>query len=450
MPLYFDFVPSSVMIHHEDRDVVAGSVSMRGETHISGASNSSSKETRGPSIGVSEELPKGYEKVIIKLNEWAQPDEPKEEVDHFITKLGHIARRDIPIRYDSWKLVCLHESIIPKVINTLGRMYVFENIDTIDTDWTISKFQKAWKEYKYELFKKYVKDQPPSFVRELPKQGIPLQDWRQFVDNCNSEKFKASSLRNTENRKQQKNSSCLGRKSATVAKVEMAKEKGVPVSSITRLDQYMHNHKRKNGEHQDPELVEKLNDYTALHPESRETSVNDALTKVLGTDSRGRFRGLGEGVCKTSVKKMKVVAQQNLALKEVNTNLEKRVDVLQNAMLENIALLREFMSQGRMSMADVELPRSSHASPVINEYIGKECDLRGGWPLRVVARGIVQDIDPNTEFGNRRLEEGNFKVHVNVVYDGGAVLPLPHDDWRSKLGEVAQGSVIWPKELLML
>ncbi|KAF9606467.1 hypothetical protein IFM89_025349 [Coptis chinensis] len=67
----------------------------------------------------------------------------------------------------------------------------------------------------------------------------------------------------------------------------------------------------------------------------------------------------------------------------------------------------------------------------------------------MVARGIVQDIDPNTKFGTRRLEERNFKVHMNVVYDGGVILPLPHDDWKSKLGEVAQGSVIWPKELLM-
>ncbi|KAF9591707.1 hypothetical protein IFM89_006053 [Coptis chinensis] len=319
-----------------------------GDTHIFGALTSSSKETRGLSIGVSEELPEGYEKVIIKLNEWAQPNEPKEEVDDFITKLGHIARRDIPICYDSWKPVRAHESIIPKAIKALGRI-----------------------------------------------------------------------LRNTENRKQQKNSSCLGRKSAAVAEVEMTKEKGVPVSSITRLDQYMDNNKKKNGEHQDSELAENLNDYTVLHPESRETSVNDALTK-------------------------------NLALKEINTNLEKRVDVIQNVVLENTTLLREFMSQGRMPMADVESPCSSHASPVVNEYIGKECDLRGGWLLRVVVRGIMQDIDPNTEFGNRRLEEGNFKVHVNVVYDGGAVLPLPHDDWKSKLGEVAQGSVIWPKELLML
>ncbi|KAF9597588.1 hypothetical protein IFM89_019956 [Coptis chinensis] len=77
-----------------------------GETHIYGASTSSSKETRGPSIGVSEELPEGYEKVIIKLNEWGQPDEPKEEVDHFITKLGHIAFAvTSQLNYDSWKPV---------------------------------------------------------------------------------------------------------------------------------------------------------------------------------------------------------------------------------------------------------------------------------------------------------------------------------------------------------
>ncbi|KAF9597067.1 hypothetical protein IFM89_015258 [Coptis chinensis] len=235
-------------------------------------------------------------------------------------------------------------------------MYVFENIDTIDTDWTISKFQKAWKEYKHELFKKYVKDQPPSFVREHPKQGIPLQDWRQFVDNCNS--------RNSRKLLATKTLRVLGGNLQFVAKVEMTKEKGVPVSSITRLDQYMHNHKRKNGEHQDPELVEKLNDYTALHLESRETSVNDALTKVLGPDSRGCFRGLGEGVCKTSVKKMKVVAQQNLALKEMNTDLVKR------------------------------------------------------------------------EIGRGELQSSCERV----VYDGGVfVLPLPHDDWRSKFGEVAKG-----------
>ncbi|KAF9588613.1 hypothetical protein IFM89_013700 [Coptis chinensis] len=222
--------------------------------------------------------------------------------------------------------------------------------------------------------------------------------------------MQASSLRNSTNRKNQKNSSCLGRKSAAVAREEMAMAKGVPESSIRMVESYKFIHKKKSRVAQDPELVEKLDNYTTLHPELVETSVDDALTQVLGRDSRGHFRGLGEGVCKTTLKKMKPVMQQNIALMEKNTRLEKKV---------------------------------------VNEFISKECDLRGGWPLRVVARGIVQDVDPTIEFGERRLEEGNFKVYVNVIYDRTVALPLSHDAWKSKLGDIAQGSVIWPKELLM-
>lgn len=67
--------------------------------------------------------------------------------------------------------------------------------------------------------------------------------------------MQASSLRNSANRKNQKNSSCLGRKSAAVAREEMAMAKGVPESSIGRVESYKFIHKRKSGEPQDPELV---------------------------------------------------------------------------------------------------------------------------------------------------------------------------------------------------
>ncbi|KAF9607412.1 hypothetical protein IFM89_035550 [Coptis chinensis] len=149
-----------------------------------------------------------------------------------------------------------------------------------------------------------------------------------------------------------------GRKSATVAREEMAMAKGFPESSIGRVESYKFIHKRKSGEPQDLELVASI--------------------------------------------------------------------------LENTAILKAFMSQGRTSMPDVTSPCSSHARytpcmPVVNEFIGKECDLRGGWPLRVVARGIMQDVDPTIEFGDKRLEEGNFKVYVNVVYGVTVALPLSHD-----------------------
>ncbi|KAF9618337.1 hypothetical protein IFM89_000972 [Coptis chinensis] len=50
-------------------------------------------------------------------------------------------------------------------------------------------------------------------------------------------------------------------------------------------------------------------------------------------------------------------------------------------------------------------------------YIGKKCDLRGGWPLNIVTKGIVQDVEPVAIFGNRRLGKGNFKVYVkSIIY----------------------------------
>ncbi|KAF9607152.1 hypothetical protein IFM89_032374 [Coptis chinensis] len=83
-------------------------------------------------------------------------------------------------------------------------------------------------------------------------------------------------------------------------------------------------------------------------------------------------------------------------------------------------------------------------------YIGKECGLRGGWPLNIVAKGIVQDVDPVTIFGNRRLGKGNFKVYVKSIIYGSTELPFPHDQQSSRtLGQIRQGSVIWPKSLLV-
>ncbi|KAF9624822.1 hypothetical protein IFM89_014207 [Coptis chinensis] len=71
-------------------------------------------------------------------------------------------------------------------------------------------------------------------------------------------------------------------------------------------------------------------------------------------------------------------------------------------------------------------------------YIGKDCELRGGWPLELVARGVVQDVDPNTEYGERTLEEGNFKVYVQVVCRADVILPFPHNAWQRMLGQVVR------------
>ncbi|KAF9613755.1 hypothetical protein IFM89_010485 [Coptis chinensis] len=389
------------------------------DTHVSGPSTRST-ETRGPSIGISEEIPNDYQKKVLTFNSLGQPT---------------------------------------KAVDALGKMFAFEHLSSIDIDWTRNKFRLAWKEYKHELYNKYIKDQPPSIVKENPQDGIPLQDWRRFVDNCHSEKFKentqqchsfthsfsrrrrvldqptasfilvldffahskASSLRNSANRKNQKNSSCLGRKSAAVAREEMAMAKGVPESSIGRVESYKFIHKRKSGVAQDPELVEKLDNYTTLHPESVETSVDDALTQ-RDFEARGR-------VCKTTLKKMKPVMQQNIALMEKNTSLEKKVDVLRGFnSREHKFVLKAFMSQGANLYADVSSPCSSHAR--YTPLHGNNLSYNDKW-------GIVQDVDHTIEFGDRRLEEGTLRFMSMLFMAETASLPLSHDAWKSKLGEIA-------------
>ncbi|KAF9606402.1 hypothetical protein IFM89_025091 [Coptis chinensis] len=65
-------------------------------------------------------------------------------------------------------------------------------------------------------------------------------------------------------------------------------------------------------------------------------------------------------------------------------------------------------------------------------------------------QGIVQDVDPVTIFGNRRLGKGNFKVYVKSIIYRSTKLPFPHDQQSSRtLGQIGLRSVIWPKSLLV-
>ncbi|KAL5729748.1 hypothetical protein ACHQM5_002651 [Ranunculus cassubicifolius] len=107
------------------------------------------------------------------------------------------------------------------------------------------------------------------------------------------------------------------------------------------------------------------------------------------------------------------------------------------------------MTQGAVSMSNVASPTSSQAAEVDTSSIGKECNLRAGWPMRNVAKGIVQVVDPQFEFCGIPLGEDNCKIYVIAVMEPNILLPCPHDDTMT-LGQLGQGSIIWPKEALKL
>ncbi|KAF9604162.1 hypothetical protein IFM89_003286, partial [Coptis chinensis] len=245
----------------------------------------------------------------------------------------------------------------------------------------------------------------------------------------------AMSARNKLNREQQIMLSSLGRTSVAIARDKLALEKGIPESKITRADSYMLIHK--------PKETNSIKNHISEHPESQYDLSGDAIATVVGPDKIGRFQGLGIGVCKIVLRKGDSLMKKNDGLMEANTLLERKIETMEANMDAKMSRHMEevrglFMSQRGTFNDNVPSPHShaNHHStaPLENAYyIGKDCELRGGWPLELVARGIVQDVDPNTEYGERTLEEGNFKVYVQVLHRADAILPFPHNVWQRTL-----------------
>ncbi|XP_058113198.1 uncharacterized protein LOC131256195 [Magnolia sinica] len=89
-----------------------------------------------------------------------------------------------------------------------------------------------------------------------------------------------------------------------VTRHQMAMERNLTSDAeIGRGDVYLRAHTSKDKVVQYPDLVQKLDELYSSNPASKMTGVDDALTQLVGSDSRGRMRGLGCSISKTGLKK---------------------------------------------------------------------------------------------------------------------------------------------------
>ncbi|KAF5194040.1 hypothetical protein FRX31_016373 [Thalictrum thalictroides] len=180
------------------------------------------------------------------------------------------------------------------------------------------------------------------------------------------------------------------------------------------------------------------------NPESQNTC-NDAVTEVLGPDSRGRFRAGGAGVCKTQMKKManikKKQAYEGRKNEEWKTSIQGQLAEVTDAVKDLTSIVRD--------MRSVPQTGSHRGERALSSDVGKMVKVLGGWPTIECAWGIVKNVDPTHKYCERCLGDGNYLVYVTNVLVSEAVLPLPHDDHYTTLGELGQGHVIWPKASLV-
>ncbi|KAL5717285.1 hypothetical protein ACHQM5_010319 [Ranunculus cassubicifolius] len=157
-----------------------------GEVPIA-ARNSSRKRKRSTNIG--DTLPTGI-KLVLRCNDDLQPNEDDEITIAFSTKAGVVVRRDIPICYTNWRKV--PDTYKKNVAKCLGDYFEYDYQESLDTEYTRKKLNNMWRSYKQELYRDHVKDKNPRIVRENPPSTYtqPLEEWKIFVDNCNTQEFK--------------------------------------------------------------------------------------------------------------------------------------------------------------------------------------------------------------------------------------------------------------------
>ncbi|XP_058103716.1 uncharacterized protein LOC131247481 [Magnolia sinica] len=176
------------------------------------------------------------------------------------------------------------------VTERLSQFYEFEGQSwDASLDYVIKCINEAWRNYKRRLTAKYIKNKDPIAVRDghVPL-GIPMEDWRVFVDQRTTEEFKRASARNKVNRAKLKGPACFGRHSMAVTRHKMAMEKNLTSDAeIGRCEVFLRAHTRKDKVVQYPDLAEKLDELYSSNPASRMTDMNDALTELVGSDNRG-------------------------------------------------------------------------------------------------------------------------------------------------------------------
>ncbi|XP_058085219.1 uncharacterized protein LOC131232760 [Magnolia sinica] len=183
------------------------------------------------------------------------------------------------------------------------------------------------------------------------------------------------------------------------------------------------------------------------------TNVDDALTQSIGSDSRGRMRGIGGNVGKIALRKtIPIIDKLNMVTRD-RDNLKEEVGEMKKSLVDLHMKLNYIVEkQGEQGVVDPPtIPpfKSSRALSPDLIHIGKRCDLCD-WKKQVVARGEVHEVDSTAHVHGADLGEGNFRV-VLIEIKASHVELWKEDGYHHTLGEVGVGGfVIWPKLFLTI
>ncbi|RWR91007.1 bromodomain-containing protein 4-like protein isoform X3 [Cinnamomum micranthum f. kanehirae] len=314
----------------------------------------------------------------------------------------------------------------------------------------------SWKDWKSKLrtgtYDKYQTDTERK--QKLP-QYVKKEDWDRFVDIQSMPDYQAKRQCGKRARKEMKSPHTSGRKGQAHVAEELRKK--FPDKEISRTDVFVETHTRKDGS-ATCEQLDKIKKTVLDDPSSAYNDLeNDALAQVLGPDTRGRVRGLGLGVSRTSMQHThpyRIALQEEQASRAtMQTQIDKLKEMLEMRLAEEARQRKEdmehFFTSFSQSRSQVQTPTdrgsssqmrdnfSTQQHPITATHTGTSlCRLMHltKRPASVVAYGRVKGDSPD--------DPGCYKIILDEIIEGNVDLVIG----EGKTEDLITGDETeWPK-----
>lgn len=357
--------------------------------------------------------------------------------------IGRTVKSIVAPTYDTWKSV-------PRNLKDEVWKHVTDKYDILACykPFILTRANISWKDWKSKLrtgtYDKYQTDTERK--QKLP-QYVKKEDWDRFVDIQLMPDCQAKRQRGKRARKEMKMPHTSGRKGQ--ARVAEDLRKKFPDKEISRTDVFVETHTRKDGS-ATCEQLDKIKKTVMDDPSSAYNDLeNDAVAQVLGLDTRGRVRGLGLGVSRTS---MQHTHPYRIALREeqasratMQTQMDKLKEMLEMRLAEEARQRKEDMERFFTSFSQggsqVQTPSDCGSSfqphPITTTQMGtSSCKLMHltKRPACVVAYGRVKGDSPD--------DPGCYKIILDEIIEGNVDLVTG----EGKMEDLITGDETeWPK-----
>ncbi|XP_060968083.1 uncharacterized protein LOC115715614 isoform X4 [Cannabis sativa] len=418
---------------------------------------SSEKKTRGPTQMHKIWGNRDDVKIKITCNSFGQPHD--ENADKLSSFIGTIVRdgKNAPINYKNW-----HKEKFDIPLNA--------------KTWTFRLFGKKLREWKCFLKNTYYLDHLSFEEQKKCKDKRVYSDqWEELIKYWATDNAKRKSAKNKSSRAKKEYNHTTGRKSFAQLRA-LQKPDGASTPTRATMFKICYAKKKKSViSEKTKEAMLQLQEKQQLNEDaSKEKTMNDTFSEVMGREKHGSVRMYGFGVCPSDVWKDKSTWKRNQ--NEYVDVLEAKVDDLESE-VQNLKTILNNQNNGNgasslqvQAIHHSDKATSSHLDTNVNTALAKE--TRSQWfsssqydtPIievgelvniksvtsepETIAIGIVCSNDPSKEVGGKKIGSSFFEVIVKVSIKPDEQLIKPYGLFKT-IGQVVGASIAWPTAFLI-